>query len=101
MNVRLLFAKAVATAITERVWHPTQRIRKRRDGRVELQMRAAPTIELVRWILSWTPDVRVLAPRALQDRVGRHLHPNKQPPVTCCAHGNHRAHPPPPPGDNL
>lgn len=73
VNVRLLFSKTIATAITERVWHPTQRIWKRRDGSVELQMRAAPTIELVRWILSWTPDARVLAPRGLRGRISRHL----------------------------
>ncbi len=84
MNVRLLFSKTIATAISERIWHPTQRIRIRRDGSVELQMRAAPTIDLVRWILSWTPDVRVLAPRTLRARVGRHLRPSKRGPNQVC-----------------
>ncbi len=73
VGVRLLFSKAVSTAITERDWHPTQQILQRRDGKVELRLRAVPGIELVRWILSWTPDVRVLAPHALRDRVQRQL----------------------------
>jgi hypothetical protein len=25
--------------------------------------------ELVRWVLSWMPDVRVLAPKSLRDRI--------------------------------
>lgn len=78
VNVRLLFSKTVATAISERVWHPTQQIRRRRNGSLEVRVRAAPTIELVRWILSWTPDVRVLAPNALRDRVQRHLQPDRR-----------------------
>lgn len=36
----------MAAAISERVWHPTQQNWKRRDASVELQMRAAPTIEM-------------------------------------------------------
>ncbi len=61
-RVRLLFSKPVAAAITERVWHPSQQILHRQDGKVELRLRAVPGIEPVRWILSWTPDVRVLGP---------------------------------------
>ncbi|MCC6354263.1 MAG: WYL domain-containing protein [Verrucomicrobiae bacterium] len=77
-NIRILFSNTVATAISERVWHPTQKIWKRRDGGLELRIRAAPTIDLVRWILSWTPDVRVLAPKALRARVQRHLQPDRR-----------------------
>ncbi len=73
VRVRLLFSKAVSAAITERIWHPTQQILQRRNGKVELRLRAVPGIELVRWIHSWTPDVRVLVPKALRDRVQRHL----------------------------
>ena len=29
--------------------------------------------ELVRWILSWMPDVKVLAPRNLRDRIAEKL----------------------------
>ena len=69
MRVRLLFAPKVAAYIRHRVWHPTQRMRERRDGSVELSFETAGWKELVRWVLSWQPDVRVLAPAALRERV--------------------------------
>jgi predicted DNA-binding transcriptional regulator YafY len=68
-NVRLLFAREVATYIRERMWHPNQRMRQRRDGTLELGLQTSSRKELTRWILSWMPHVKVLAPRQLQDRV--------------------------------
>ena len=38
---RLLFAKEVATYIRERVWHPSQQLRERRDGRLDLFLPSA------------------------------------------------------------
>lgn len=67
--VRLLFSVKVAVYIRERVWHPSQRIRERRDGSIELSMETAGWQELVRWILSWQPDCKVLAPKRLRERV--------------------------------
>jgi predicted DNA-binding transcriptional regulator YafY len=68
-RVRLLFAKNVATYIRERVWHPSQRIVDKRDGSVELTIETGGWNELVRWILSWQPDVKVLSPKRLRERV--------------------------------
>lgn len=69
MRVRLLFSKAVTAYIRERVWHPSQRMIERRDGGLELSFETAGWKELVRWILSWQPDCRVLSPKSLRDRV--------------------------------
>jgi predicted DNA-binding transcriptional regulator YafY len=30
--------------------------------------------ELIRWILSWMPDVKVLAPKSLRERIVEKLH---------------------------
>lgn len=68
-GVRLLFSSAVAPYIRERVWHKGQRIKDRPDGSVELAFRTAGWKELVRWVLSWQPDCRVLEPRRLRDRI--------------------------------
>ena len=68
-NVRLLFAREVATYVRERTWHPSQQLRQRRDGALELRLQTSSRKELTRWILSWMPHVRVLAPRQLQERV--------------------------------
>lgn len=40
---------------------------------VDLRMETTGRKELVRWVLSWMPDVRVLAPKSLRDRVALKL----------------------------
>jgi predicted DNA-binding transcriptional regulator YafY len=69
IKVQLRFSPEVATYIAERLWHPSQRIARRRDGSVDLHMKTRGWKELVRWVLSWQPDVKIIAPRALQQRV--------------------------------
>ena len=54
-NVRLLFAREVATSIRERVWHASQELRERRDGALEFRLQTSSRKELTRWILSWMP----------------------------------------------
>ena len=73
-RIRLLFSAHVATYIRERVWHPSQRLRERRDGSLEMRLETSGHKELLRWVLSWVPDVEVLAPRSLRDRVREKLH---------------------------
>jgi predicted DNA-binding transcriptional regulator YafY len=72
-NVRLLLAREVATYIRERVWHPSQRLRQHRDGSLELRLKTSSRKELTRWVLSWVPHVRVLAPRQLRERVRQRM----------------------------
>ena len=48
-------------------------LKKRGDGRVELRMETTGRTELVRWVRSWMPDVRVLAPKSLRDRIALKL----------------------------
>ena len=69
MKVRLLFEPKLAVYISERQWHPSQALKRCRDGRVELRMETTGRKELVRWVLSWMPDVRVLAPKSLRERI--------------------------------
>jgi len=45
--------------ITKRQWHPTQEFRTRADGRVEMRLETTGRKELIRWVLSWMPDVKV------------------------------------------
>jgi hypothetical protein len=72
-RVRLLFSATVAAYIGERVWHPTQRIEEQPDGGIILELETAGWKELVRWILSWQPDVQVLEPARLRDRIREKL----------------------------
>ena len=69
IRVRLLFDPKLAVYITERQWHPSQEFLARADGCVEMRMETTGRKELVRWVLSWMPDVKVLAPKSLRDRI--------------------------------
>jgi predicted DNA-binding transcriptional regulator YafY len=73
IKVRLLFDPKLAVYITERQWHPSQEFRTRPDGRVEMRLETTGRKELVRWVLSWMPDVKVLAPKSLRDRIAEKL----------------------------
>ena len=69
IKVRLLFEPKLAVYVAEREWHPSQKLKQRADGRVELRMETTGRKELVRWVLSWMPEVLVLAPKSLRDRI--------------------------------
>ena len=84
MKVRLLFEPRLAVHITERQWHPTQEFRTRPDGRVEMRMETTGRKELVRWILSWMPDVNVLAPASLRARVVEKLRDGLKTQTSAC-----------------
>jgi predicted DNA-binding transcriptional regulator YafY len=72
-RVRLRFSVTVAAYIRERVWHPTQRIEEQPDGGIILELETDGWKELVRWILSWQPDVQVLEPARLRERIREKL----------------------------
>ena len=69
LAVRLRFSQRVATYLKERLWHPSQTIRERSDGSIDLAFTTTGRQELVRWILSWMPEVEVLGPVDLRRRV--------------------------------
>jgi len=73
MKLRLLFEPKLAVYVTERQWHPTQVFRECGDGRIEMSMETTGWKELIRWILSWMPDVKVLEPQELRDRIKEKL----------------------------
>jgi predicted DNA-binding transcriptional regulator YafY len=56
-----------AVYVAEREWHPSQKLKHRTDGRVEMRLETTGRKELVRWVLSWIPAVKVLAPKSLRD----------------------------------
>lgn len=83
VRVRLLFSSRVAAYIRERVWHPTQRMVVKRNGAVELTLETGGWNELVRWVLSWQPDVKVLTPKRLRDRVREKMRAGLQGEACC------------------
>jgi len=68
-KLRVLFSPAVAGYVRERVWHHSQKIVQRKDGSIELRIETAGWKQVVRWVLSWQPDCRVLSPKRLRLRI--------------------------------
>lgn len=73
LDVHLRVSKKIATYVGERVWHPSQRLKKRKDGGLDLFIRTRGWKELVRWVLSWQPDMEVVTPLDLRKRVAQKL----------------------------
>jgi predicted DNA-binding transcriptional regulator YafY len=72
-EVAVAFTERTGAYVRERVWHPTQTFRTLSDGRLELRMAVAVTVELQTWIQGFGADAEVLAPAPLRRNVGRAL----------------------------
>ena len=71
VTVRVLFARTLARYIAERLWHPTQQLRTLPDGRLEMTLRVADTLEVRRWILGYGTEAEVVEPAALREAIRR------------------------------
>lgn len=67
--VELVFDKATAAWVRDRVWHPSQRLTPLRDGRLRMTLEVADTRELLGWVLSFGSGARVVSPPGLRQRV--------------------------------
>jgi predicted DNA-binding transcriptional regulator YafY len=70
-RVIIRFDEWVADYIREKRWHPSQELRERPEGGVELRLRLSSLTEVQRWILSWGGRAVVLAPEELASSVRR------------------------------
>lgn len=84
VTVRVLFAKSLARYIRERLWHPSQKLRALQDGRLEMTLQVADTLEVRRWILGYGVEAEVVEPDGLRaavsaeaHAVSRHLSPQR------------------------
>lgn len=64
-KVRIQFTGFAARYIPERQWHPSQKLTKRKDGSIVLEMTLADIEEVGRWVLTWGAEAKVLGPREL------------------------------------
>jgi predicted DNA-binding transcriptional regulator YafY len=69
ITVRLRFSPEIANYISERSWHPQQKLRILRTGEAELQFPVADLADVVPWVLSFGADVKVFQPRTLRAAV--------------------------------
>jgi predicted DNA-binding transcriptional regulator YafY len=86
VTVRVIFARALAPYIRERLWHPSQKLRDLADGRVEMTLHVADTLEVRRWILGYGVQAEVVEPAGLREalsveaeQVAAMLRPQRRP----------------------
>lgn len=72
-DVIIAFSEKTGAYIRERTWHPTQSFRAMPDGRLELRMSVAVTVELQSWVQGFGADAEVLAPPSLRGSVAESL----------------------------
>ena len=65
--VKVIFSRSVARYIRDRLWHPTQKLRELSDGRLELSLRVADTLEVRRFILGYGAQAEVVEPPSLRE----------------------------------
>lgn len=69
MTVKVRFSPQIAHAVGDRLWHPTQKIRRERDGSALLSFTAGGRMEIISWILSYGRYAEVLEPEDLREEV--------------------------------
>lgn len=69
VRVQLAFSPDVRTFVRERRWHHSQHLEQRPDGWLELTLDVALNVELVSWVRSFGPDVKVLEPQSLVEQL--------------------------------
>jgi predicted DNA-binding transcriptional regulator YafY len=70
-KVKLEFQKNYTPYIRERNFHETQKLKVNEDGTTTLTMDLVINDELVNWVLSWGPTVRVIGPALLKEMVSK------------------------------
>jgi len=73
VRVAVRFSSKQARWIRERRWHPTARIRERRDGACVLTMKVGGLGEVRRWVMQFGPHAEVLGPRKLRQEIQQEL----------------------------
>ncbi|MCA9566762.1 MAG: WYL domain-containing transcriptional regulator [Myxococcales bacterium] len=71
--VTIAFRERVMAYVRERTWHPTQTFGTRPDGRLELRMYVAVTVELEQWVLGFGADAEVIEPEPFRERIAEEL----------------------------
>jgi len=69
VDVKLKFSKRMADYVTERTWHPSQKVSTCKNGDVDVSMTVNHLLELKRWVLSWGADVKVVEPAYFADDI--------------------------------
>ena len=68
-TVKLVFDKEVSDSVLEREWHPNQKTKVQKSGKVELEFTAKGDIEVKRWIMAWGRYCKVQSPKWVKQMI--------------------------------
>jgi predicted DNA-binding transcriptional regulator YafY len=69
ISVELEFDKPTAAWVKDRVWHPSQQLKRVSQGRMQMTLSVADSREVVGWVLSFGGGARVVRPDSLRTAV--------------------------------
>jgi predicted DNA-binding transcriptional regulator YafY len=69
LEVEFRFAPSAAPDARAFLFHPTQTLSDEPDGSLTVRFRAGGMLEIAHHLLTWGPNVMIVAPKALQDRM--------------------------------
>jgi predicted DNA-binding transcriptional regulator YafY len=69
MTVELEFDTPTAAWVKDRVWHPSQQLKRLPRGRMQMILSVADSREVVGWVLSFGSGVKVVRPDSLRTAV--------------------------------
>jgi predicted DNA-binding transcriptional regulator YafY len=72
-ELTLRFSTRVAERVRETRWHPSQHLETQPDGRLQMTLTVASTVEILPWILGWGAHCEVLSPGPLRKQVAEEL----------------------------
>ena len=68
-DIELVFSPRVADVVVETRWHHTQEVARKPDGSVTMCFKIDGLNEIVRWVLGWASDVKIIKPIELRQLV--------------------------------
>jgi predicted DNA-binding transcriptional regulator YafY len=72
-SVKVVFDKDLSDYVQRRTWHPSQKIKELKNGRVILPLTASGEEEIKAWILSFGPKAEVLYPKSYREEIREDL----------------------------
>lgn len=67
------FTPAVADRVAETRWHPSQKLTRKPEGGLRLELRLPSLLEFAPWVRSWGAEAQVVAPPEFREDVARTL----------------------------
>ena len=69
ISVKVIFDKELSDYIQRHTWHPSQKIKELKDGRILLSMTASGKEEIKAWVMSFGVKAKLLSPKFLRDEI--------------------------------